>query len=228
VTIRFRNVVKTFRTHGVRKVILRKLDLTLPRRNIAVLGGNGAGKSTLLRLIAGADRPDSGAILREGRVSWPLGFAGSFNGSLTGLENARFVARIYGEDTERVIGFVEEFAELGESFRMPFTTYSSGMRARLAFGVSMAFRFDWYLVDEITEVGDTSFREKCRTVFKERMGHARMIMVSHGLGSLRSYCDMGIVLDRGEVLVFDDLEDAIAYHEANMRGAKTGVLQAAG
>lgn len=215
-TIKFHHVVKTYRARGSVKVILKGLDLTLPRRNIAVLGGNGAGKSTLLRLIAGAERPDRGRIERIGRVSWPLGFVGSFNGSLSGIENARFIARIYGRDTEKVVRFVEEFSELGESFRLPFATYSSGMRARLAFGVSMAFRFDWYLVDEITEVGDASFREKCRATFKERLVEARIIMVSHGLGSLRAYCDMGIVLEGGRAIVFDDLEDAISYHEANM------------
>lgn len=218
-TISFKRAVKSYRARGNRKYILRGLNLTLPRRNIAVLGGNGAGKSTLLRLIAGAELLDSGRIVREGRVSWPLGFAGSFNGSLTGLENARFVARIYGQNTERVVRFVEDFADLGRSFQLPFHTYSSGMRARLAFGVSMAFRFDWYLVDEITEVGDASFREQCRRVFKERLTESRIIMVSHGLSSLRMYCDMGLVLQDGEAVLFDDLEDAISLHEANMAAA---------
>lgn len=214
--ISFDRVAKAYRVRGVEKVVLRGLTLALPRRNIAVLGANGAGKSTLLRLIAGTELPDAGIIRRQGRVSWPLGFAGSFNGSLSGIENVRFVARIYGEDTERIIDFVSEFSDLGRSLEMPFSTYSSGMRARLAFGVSMAVNFDWYLVDEITEVGDARFKQKCRLAFRERLASSRIIMVSHAMQTLRNFCDMGIVLDRGGAIVFDDLEDAIGYHERLM------------
>ncbi len=215
--IHFENVVKTYRLNRSRKVVFRNLTGGLPKANIAILGANGAGKSTLLRLIAGTEVPDSGRVVRQGRVSWPLGFAGSFNGSLSGAENTRFVSRIYGKDTEHVIDFVEEFAELGAFFHEPFSTYSSGMRARLAFGVSMAVAFDCYLVDEITAVGDAKFKEKCHRMFKDKLRTSSIVMVSHSMGTLRDYCDMGAVVRDGELYLYDNIKDAIAEHERIMR-----------
>ncbi|MDX2266430.1 MAG: ABC transporter ATP-binding protein [Hyphomicrobiales bacterium] len=212
-SIVFNDVSKYFKVGGERKYVLKTVSGELPPRNLGILGANGAGKSTLLRMIAGTEPPSTGVIRRNCRVSWPLGFAGSFNGSLSGAENCRFVARIYGEDTRRVQRFVEEFSELGPSFREPFSTYSSGMRARLAFGVSLAIEFDTYLVDEITEVGDDHFRERCRSYFKTKLRDANVIMVSHGLLSLRSYCDAGVVLNKGDLYFFSDLEDAITLHQ---------------
>jgi capsular polysaccharide transport system ATP-binding protein len=215
--IRLDNVVKFYRLREGRKVVLRNLTATFPKTNVAILGANGAGKSTLLRLIAGTELPDSGTVLREGRISWPLGFAGSFNGTLSGAENVRFVARIYGEDTERVLEFVEAFSELGEFFRMPVSSYSSGMRARLAFGVSMAVAFDYYLVDEITAVGDDKFRQKCFTTFKEKLAHSSIIMISHSKATLKQYCQFGAVLHEGELTMCEDLDEAIALHEEHMK-----------
>jgi len=214
--ITLNSVSKIFRARGHEKVILEDISLDLPDRNIAVLGANGAGKSTLMRLIAGTELPSRGRIHREGRISWPLGLSSGFNGSMTGLENVQFLARIYGEDTERVIAFVEDFAELGPSLRLPWGTYSSGMRARLAFAVSMAIEFDTYLIDEITAVGDSRFRAKCQAVFRERRARARVIMVSHSVKTLRDYCDMGLVLHQAKLTLWDDLEDAIAMHEELM------------
>ena len=215
--IRLENVVKSYRLREGHKVVLRNLTATFPKTSVAILGANGAGKSTLLRLIAGTELPDSGIILREGRISWPLGFAGSFNGSLSGAENVRFVARIYGEDTERVLDFVAAFSELGEFFRMPVSSYSSGMRARLAFGVSMAVAFDYYLVDEITAVGDDKFRQKCLTMFKEKLAHSSIIMASHSKATLKQYCQIGAVLHQGELTICEDLNEAIALHEEHMK-----------
>ncbi len=214
--IRLEDVAKSYRIRGGRKVLFEALHLDLPDRNIGVLGGNGAGKSTLLRLLSGAEMPDRGRIRRRGRVSWPLGFAASFNGSMSGAENARFVARIYGEDVRRVAAFAEDFAELGPFFRAPVATYSSGMRARLAFALSMAIAFDVYLVDEITEVGDQRFKERCRTHFKEKLAASRLIMVSHNMASLRGYCEAGLVVSEGRVRLFDRLETAIAEHQRGM------------
>jgi capsular polysaccharide transport system ATP-binding protein len=215
--IRLIDVSKSYKLGRGRKDILRDVTLTFARRNIALIGQNGAGKSTLLRLIAGGERPDSGRIIREGSVSWPLGFSGGFNRSTTGADNTRFVSRIYGQDTDRVLDFVRDFSELGQFFEMPVATYSSGMRARLAFGISMAVSFDWYLVDEITEVGDDRFKEKCRLAFKERLVDARIIMVSHSLATLRSYCDMAVVVHGGDVTLYDDLEEGIAVHRQLMK-----------
>ncbi len=210
--ISFQGVKKIYRERGHEKVILDDVTLELPDRNIAVLGANGVGKSTLLRLIAGTEPPSRGRIKRRGRISWPLGLASGFNGSMTGLENVQFLARIYGQDTEQVLDFVEDFAELGPSLRLPWGTYSSGMRARLAFGVSMAIEFDTYLIDEITAVGDANFKAKCQAVFRARRDRARVIMVSHATKTLRDYCEMGLVLHRGRLTLWDDVEDAIAAH----------------
>jgi capsular polysaccharide transport system ATP-binding protein len=214
--ISFSNVEKKYRVPGGFKHIIKRLNTTLPKRNIALLGANGAGKSTFIKLIAGAELPDIGHVKRNVNVSFPLGFQGSFNGSLSGLENTRFIARIYGQDTEYVVDYVREFAELGPHFRSPVKTYSSGMKARLAFGVSLAIDFDCYLVDEITEVGDQRFKIKSKKAFSEKLKRANIIMVSHAMGTLRSYCDMGIILRDGDVIFFDDLEEAIKAHNAYM------------
>ncbi len=214
--IEFMDVHKAYRLRGVRKVILDGLSLKLPPdKNVAILGQNGAGKSTVMRLIAGAELPDRGRIKRNAKVSWPLGFSGGFNGQMTGMENIRFVARMYGEDTEEIIDFVQDFSELGASLKLPVSTYSSGMKARLAFGVSMAIDFTYYLIDEITAVGDTRFRRKCDEVFENKLVHSRVIMISHSIGTIRKFCDAGCVLDNGRLTLYDDVEDAIRQHEEN-------------
>ena len=216
--IAFRNLSKVFQLGGHRKVICDNLNLTFEdRTSIALLGRNGAGKSTLLKMIAGTIEPTSGEILSDGTISWPVGFAGSFHGELTGAQNARFVARIYGVDTEEMIDFVEDFAGLGQHFRLPFRTYSSGMKSRLAFGVSMAIPFDTYLVDEVTAVGDQSFREKSSALFKARMQNAGAFVVSHSMGMVRDLCQAGLVLEDGQARYFDDIEEAIACHQDNLR-----------
>jgi capsular polysaccharide transport system ATP-binding protein len=218
--IEFRDVSKSYATVNGRKVVLDRLNLTLPRgAKVGVLGRNGAGKSTLLGMISGSVRADSGEIRRHGAISWPLGFSGSFHADLTGAQNVRFVARIYGMDTASMVDFVEDFAELGEFMDMPLRSYSSGMRARLAFGMSMGVAFDWYLVDEITAVGDAAFKAKCLAVFRDKLKDAGMLMVSHSPATIRSYCRSGIVLEDGEATYFENVEDAIAQHERNMAPA---------
>ena len=214
----FDNVSKRYKLPGGGyKTILEKLDYTFPERNIGLIGENGAGKSTLLKLISGAELPDTGHIRRDLQVSFPLGFSGSFNGSLTGIENTRFVARIYGKDTEQVIAYVEEFAELGKHFYAPVKTYSSGMKARLSFGVSLAIDFECYLVDEITAVGDSRFKAKSKKAFKEKLKTSRIVMVSHSNRTLKAYCDMGIIMRDGKIHVFENLRDAIRDHEKYMK-----------
>jgi capsular polysaccharide transport system ATP-binding protein len=215
--IEFRDVSKYFMTTHGRKVVLDHLTLTLPAgKKVGVLGRNGAGKSTLLGMVAGVSRPSSGEIRRHASISWPLGFGGSFHPELTGAQNTRFVARIYGIDTDALVAYVNDFAELGDFMDMPVRSYSSGMRARLAFGMSMGVAFDWYLVDEITAVGDTRFRKKSLAVFKSRLRDAGLLMTSHSPETIRSYCSSGIVLEKGRVRYFEDVEEAIAVHEHNM------------
>lgn len=216
--IRFENLSKGFFVGGERKPVIDNLNLTLPTgKSLALLGRNGAGKSTLINIIAGIQPPDTGRVVSDGTISWPVSFGGSFHPELTGAQNVRFVARIYGVDTDSLIAFVQDFAELGKHFHMPVRTYSAGMKSRLTFGTSMGIRFDTYLVDEATAVGDASFRDKSRRVFRDRMLASSAILVSHNLNELRDFCDAGILLDRGKLHYFDDLEDAIKQHEDLMR-----------
>ena len=213
--IRFDAVNKSYRVHAGRKVVLRETSFEIPRgTRLGVLGVNGAGKSTLVRLIAGVEHPDSGRILRRCRVSFPLGFGGTFHPKLTGRENVAFLARLYGADVRRVVAAVADFAELGPYLGMPLETYSSGMTARLAFGVCLAIDFDLFLVDEVTAVGDARFAARCRAAFAARIGRSNLVMVSHNLHTIREYCDRGAVLSDGRLEIFDNLEDAIsAYNE---------------
>lgn len=217
------NLYKRYHNHHGSDWVLRDINLTIPRNvSVGLVGRNGAGKSTLLRLIGGMDSPDKGAIRRQCRVSWPIGLGGGFQGSMTGRQNVKFVARIHnhGGDTREIIRRVEEFAEIGEAFDEPVKTYSSGMRARLQFGLSLAFDFDVYLSDEATAVGDRAFKSKAKQAFVDRVSTASLIMVSHGEGILKEMCQAGIFLDKGRAVWHDDINDAIeAYHDAYSVGS---------
>ncbi|SFJ70977.1 ABC transporter ATP-binding protein [Jannaschia pohangensis] len=215
--IHLQNLTKIYAARGSYTVVADNITTTFPDgRAVALLGRNGAGKSTLLEMIAGTRSPTSGQILSSGQISWPVGFAGSFHPDLTGAQNVRFVARIYGADTEATMAFVEDFSELGQHFFQPFRSYSAGMRSRLAFGVSMALPFDTYLIDEVTSVGDASFRAKSMAYLETRMKTAGAIMVSHSTPMIRRICDAGVILERGRLTYYEDLEEAIARHDRNM------------
>jgi len=207
-------VSKVYRTRSGRRTVLDNVSVTFDSgQNFGVLGVNGAGKSTLIRLIAGSEIPDFGVVRRYARVSFPLGFGGTFHGALSGRENVAFVARIYGAGTRGVLHYVEEFSELGEYLHMPVNTYSAGMRARLAFATCLALDFDLYLIDEVTEVGDRRFRQKCAAAFRERMQRSDIILVTHNIHTLRQYCDRGAILANGELTLFDDIDTALGqYH----------------
>lgn len=215
--IRLENVSKTFTLDGRRKVLFQNVSLDFPDgASVALLGRNGAGKSTLLQMIAGTMDPTEGRILSTGRISWPVGFAGSFHPELTGIQNTRFIGRIYGVDTDELCDFVEEFAGLGVHFRLPVKTYSSGMRSRLAFGVSMGIPFDTYLVDEVTAVGDASFKKRSRELFQARLETAGAVVVSHSMNLARQICDAGVVIEKGRLTYYSDIDEAIARHIRNM------------
>lgn len=216
--IRVENITKAYRVHQGRRLVLDNVSINLPgNQNIGLLGVNGAGKSTFLRLIAGTEMPDHGKIKREGAVSWPIGFTGSFNSSTSGRANVKFIARIYGRDVDEAIAFVEDFSELGPYFDQPVKSYSSGMRARLAFGVSMAIDFNTYLVDEVTAVGDARFSEKCAAEFRKRRQHANIIMVSHSLGTIRDYCECAALIAFGKIFFFPDVDDGIRAYDDVLR-----------
>lgn len=211
------NLTKYFPAHGGRQTIVENLTATFPTgASVALLGRNGAGKSTLLKLIAGTIRPTSGRVLSTGSISYPVGFQGSFHPDLTGVQNARFVARLYGVDSDSLVDFVEDFAELGGHFRMPLRTYSAGMKSRLSFGVSMGIPFDTYLVDEVTSVGDGAFRHKSVQVFDKRNENAGAIVVTHSPPMVRRLCNMAAVLERGQLHFYDDLDAALEHHEHNL------------
>lgn len=215
--IQFDHVTKIFSLEGQHKRVADNITATFPTgRSIGLLGCNGAGKSTLLQMISGTLPPTSGRIVSTGTISWPVGFAGSFHPDLSGVQNTRFVGRIYGVDTDELIAFVEDFAGLEDHFRLPFRSYSSGMRSRLAFGVSMGIGFDTYLVDEVTAVGDAAFRARSSEVFKERMKTSGAVVVSHTMSQVRELCDAIAVLHRGKLEYFDDVEKGIARHNENM------------
>ncbi|HIC7520140.1 TPA: ABC transporter ATP-binding protein [Escherichia coli] len=211
--IKIENLTKSYRTPAGRHYVFKDLNIEIPSgKSVAFIGRNGAGKSTLLRMIGGIDRPDSGKIITNKTISWPVGLAGGFQGSLTGRENVKFVARLYvkQEELKEKIEFVEEFAELGKYFDMPIKTYSSGMRSRLGFGLSMAFKFDYYIVDEVTAVGDARFKEKCAQLFKERHKESSFLMVSHSLNILHDFCDAALYLGKNnQIWYFNSINDAI-------------------
>lgn len=208
-------------THGPGKWILQGVSFVIPPKvSVGLVGRNGAGKSTLLRLVGGIDQPNHGHVERRCRVSWPMGFGGGLQGSLTGRQNAKFVCRIHGheDDIADRIAYIQDFAELGSAFDEPISTYSGGMRARLQFGISLAFDFDVYISDEVTATGDAAFKDKAKNAFKKLADHASLIMVSHGEGTLKQFCTAGIWLNQGKAYWFDDINDALkAYKESNLK-----------
>lgn len=212
--IELRNLSKGYWVYGVYRPVFRNLNLHVPTgQSLALLGGNGAGKSTLLKTVSGVMRPDSGEIITDGTISFTVGYSGSFHSDMTGLQNTRFIARLYGVDTDELVDFVEDFAEIGEYFHLPLRMYSSGMKSRLAFGISMGLRFDTYIIDEATATGDKGFREKARILFRNRMKDASAIVVTHRTSEVRRLCDAAVVLYKGKVEVYDDIEDALERHK---------------
>jgi capsular polysaccharide transport system ATP-binding protein len=207
--MRLENIVKRYRTRSGLHTVLNGVSLQVAKGDkVGILGRNGAGKSTLIRIMSGAERPNAGCVNRSLSVSWPLAFGGAFQGSLTGVDNVRFICRVYGAGIDSVLPFVEDFSELGRYLREPVKTYSSGMRARLAFAISMAIEFDCFLIDEVIAVGDARFHEKCqRELFDKRRDRA-MIIVSHEPQHIREHCSRACVLEGGLLREFDDVEAA--------------------
>jgi capsular polysaccharide transport system ATP-binding protein len=216
--ITFKNVSMTYHIRRFHKDVLRNITFVVPRRSaLGICGANGVGKSTLLRLMAGVEFPTGGAVTRDMSVSWPIGYASAFQASLTGADNVRFIARIYRRPERELIDFVEDFAQLGVYLHQPIKAYSSGMHARLAFGLSLAIDFECYLVDEVAGAGDDRFQQRCHAEIERRRDHAAIVMVSHASALLRDYCETGAVLRDGKLEFFDTIDEAIERHKTYQR-----------
>ena len=214
-------VTKFFKTNNGKKYILKNVSMTIPEGiNVGILGINGAGKSTFLRILGGIDFPNSGKVISNKTFSWPMGLGGGFQGSMTGRQNVRFVARIFGKnkrEINKIIDFVKDFSELGDYFDMPIKTYSSGMRSRLSFSLSLAFDFDYLLIDETLSVGDSRFKEKSKQALLKKIEYSNVLMVSHSMADLKKICDIGIVLHEGKIEFYDKINNAIErYQEINL------------
>lgn len=211
--IRFDNVSKTYHGRKFEKRVFSGLSFTINKGEaIGICGANGAGKSTLMRLLSGVEQPTTGTITRKMTTSWPIGYANCFQTSLTGADNARFIARVYNKPEQELLDYVEDFAQLGSYFRQPVKTYSAGMAARLAFGVSLAIEFDCYLVDEITAAGDERFRVRSEAALAARREKGTLVMISHDPNTLRAYCTRGAVLYGGSLIHFDNVDEAWGVH----------------
>ncbi|MDO4227143.1 ABC transporter ATP-binding protein [Neisseria sp.] len=211
------HVYKQYQTRNGMRTVLNDINFTLQKgEKIGILGRNGAGKSTLIRLMSGVEPPTKGEIKRTMSISWPLAFSGAFQGSLTGMDNLRFICRIYNVDMDYVKAFTEEFSELGQYLYEPVKRYSSGMKARLAFALSLAVEFDCYLIDEVIAVGDSRFSEKCRYELFEKRSDRSIILVSHSPSAIKQYCDNAMVLEAGHLHRFDNMDEAYQYYNAQM------------
>lgn len=215
--IELQHLTKSYPTPHGRRYVFRDLNFTFPEgANVGLIGPNGAGKSTLMRLIGGIDAPDSGRVLSRASISWPVGLSGGFQGSLTGRDNVQFVCRLYGASGEALrekVRYVQDFAEIGEYFDLPVKSYSSGMRSRLAFGLSMAFDFDYYLIDEVMAVGDAQFQHKCKDVFRSKLERSRLILVSHNMKDIAQYCNVVVLVRQGQATLYTDVQEGIAAYQ---------------
>jgi capsular polysaccharide transport system ATP-binding protein len=220
--IELKNVTKYFDTNAGKRYILKDVTLTLPDGNIGILGRNGAGKSTLMRMLGKIEFPNSGTISSNHTFSWPLGLGGGFVGNMTGRANVRFVCDLYGldrDETHRVIEYVKEFSELGDYFDMPIKTYSSGMKGRLGFGLSLAIDFEYMIIDETLSVGDARFKKKAKEALMKKIENCHVILVSHEMKTLSEMCQTGLLVHEGQLHYYDDISEAISrYNEINKQG----------
>jgi len=195
--------------HGVHRAI-DNVSFTMQRgEKVAVLGLNGAGKSTLIRILSGVELPTRGTVERQMSLSWPLGFNTGFHPAMTGNDAARFVARVYGKPFPEVHRRADDFAELGKFMSEPIRSYSSGMQARLAFGLSLAIDFDCYLVDEVIGAGDQRFQRKSHEELFEKRADRALLLAIHSPEIVRNYCSKALIVHRGRAKSFDDIELAI-------------------
>ena len=209
------HVSKRYLTRQGWRTVLHDINFKMEKgEKIGILGRNGACKSKLIRMISVEDTPTTGEIKRTMSISWPLAFSGAFQGSLTGMDNLRFICRIYNVDIDYVKNFTEEFSELGQYLYEPVKRYSSGMKARLAFALSLAVEFDCYLIDEVIAVGDSRFADKCKYELFEKRKDRSIILVSHSHSAMKQYCDNAMVLEKGHMYQFEDMDKAYEYYNS--------------
>ena len=216
--IKLDRITKSYLLSGSKRhFVFKDLSFIFPEgANIGLIGPNVAGKSTLMNILGGIDIPDKGRVITNKSISWPVGLSGGLQGSLTARDNVKFVSRVYGytgKEMQEKVRYVEEFAEIGEYFDQPIKTFSSGMRSRVTFGLSMAFDFDYYLIDEAGAVGDANFRKKSMSVYEEKLKSGNVILVSHNMNEVRSLCDHIVLISGGKAEVFDNIEEGISMYE---------------
>ena len=215
--IRVSNLTKSYRTKKGRHYVFQDVSVVFPDSvNIGIVGPNGAGKTTLLQILGGIDFPDSGSVYSDKSMSWPLGLQGGFVRHISGKDNCKFVCSIYSDivsEIKKKLDFIHKLSGIGDYFYEPVYTYSAGMRARLGFALSMAFDFDYFLIDEVTAVGDRLFRKITEKALAEKRTRSHIIMVSHQMNTLKEYCDIGILIQGGAIRVFDSVNEAIKAYE---------------
>lgn len=220
--IELHNVTKYFRVNEYKKYILKDVNITLPDSNIGILGRNGAGKSTLMRMLGKIEFPSQGTIFSKNSFSWPLGLGGGFVGNMSAKDNIKFVCKLYGKNEKEIkdiISSVREFSEIGKYFDMPINTYSSGMRGRVGFGLSLSFDFDYMIIDETLSVGDASFKDKAKKALRKKIKSCHVLLVSHDMQTLRDICQSGLLVDNGELFYYEDINEAIShYNKINKAG----------
>ncbi len=211
--LKIENLTKSYRIKGGRHYVFENVSATFPDdANIGIIGPNGAGKSTFLRILGGIDFPDSGRIVTDRSFSWPLGLKGGFVGHMSGRDNCRMVCNLYGlpgDEIKRKLEQVKALSGIGDYFEEPVDYYSSGMGGRLGFALSMAFDFDYFLIDEITSVGDAHFKALAKQAFAEKTKKSKMIMVSHNMGDIKKFCDIAVLVQGGKIQVYNDMDAAI-------------------
>ena len=214
--IELKNVTKYFKTKHGKKYILKDVSIVIPsNHNVGILGQNGTGKSTIMRMLGQIEFPNSGKIISNKSFSWPLGLSGGFVGNMSGKANVKFVCRLYGKsrtETKAIVDFVKEFSALKDYFDMPIKTYSSGMKSRLSFGLSLSFDFDYLLIDETLSVGDAKFKKKSKDALLKKIETCNVLLVSHDMKTLKEICDVGIVVNNGQIEYFDKIDNAISQY----------------
>lgn len=202
------------------KKAINDMSFTIKQgESVALFGRNGAGKSTLLKMITGVVYPTKGEVIVNGRVSALLELTAGFDQEFTGRENIYLRGQLMGipkKEIEELEEQIVEFADIGEYMDQPVRTYSSGMKARLGFAINVNVEPEILIVDEALSVGDKAFRVKCNQKIKEILadGKVTFLFVTHSTDVAMNFCNRGIVLKKGKMLLDADVKEAVDFYEA--------------